>query len=179
LDTLTAMEEGDKPDHPVAVKLFETIKRRSLPLAALRAMAEVHTRRLYANRPVDIEELEHFFGLTQSRLIQLVALLLDKGAAQQVAEAAGYAGVATGISDMVSERTRFSNLLPTTFNWDQLQKHGLKRMAEAREIQIPTAVFPAFLLAALATSKLDRPDVVFGAMRSQFSLWRAMRRGSL
>jgi 15-cis-phytoene synthase len=176
LDTLEAMEQGEISDHPTAAALTVAIKNNALPFPALRNMIEARTRLLYADRPENIEELEAYLGNTSSALIQLSALVLDSTVAPAAAEAAGFAGVALGISDILAEPKRFANLVPKDWSVEKLAKHGLSRLTEARRSSLQSSVFPAFLTAALAESQILKPNQRLSPLRAQWLLWRVSRR---
>jgi 15-cis-phytoene synthase len=176
VDTLDAMEQGTGQDHPVAAALAETLKVHRLPIAALRGMADAHSRLLYADKPENIEELETYFGQTTSALIQLTAIILGADAASKVADAAGLAGVAQGIANTLAEPKRYANLVPKAWNMAHLATHGKKRLAEARALDLPQQLFPAFLPVALTDKQMSAPDQPLGALSSQWTLWRAARK---
>lgn len=176
IDTLDAMEQGTTQDHPVAKALMATAEKHRLPYEALRNMAEARTRLLYADRPENIEELEAYCGNSSSALIQLCAVVLGGEAAKGVAEVSGLAGVAQGISDILAEPKRYANLVPKGWDEEQLAKHALLRLQEARSLNLDHGFFPAFLPVALVEPQIRKRNQRLSPLRAQWLLWQAHRR---
>jgi 15-cis-phytoene synthase len=179
VDTVEAMGQGTPQVHPVASALVNTIRKHRLPIETLSNMADAQSRLLYADRPESIEELEAHFGHTTSALIHLTAIILSLHDAPRGAEAAGLAGVAQGIAQILSDEKRFASLIPKDWDTAKLAAHGLKRLAEARVAAVPSSIFPAWLPATLAENQLKKPDRQLGAFTTQWTLWRAARRQKL
>jgi 15-cis-phytoene synthase len=179
VDTLDAMGQGTPQDHPVAAALANTIGKHRLPIATLSKMADAQSRLLYADRPESIEELEAYCGQTTSALIQLTAIILSLNDAPRGAEAAGLAGVAQGIAQILSDEKRFASLIPKNWDTAKLAARGLKRLSEARAKTVPSSIFPAWLPATLAEKQLRSPGRQLGALAKQWTLWRAARQQKL
>jgi phytoene synthase len=86
---------------PHLASLGEAIARYRLPVAALTALIDAHHGDLYADPPARLNDLEGFFGETESALFQLACMVLREEGGEAVAasaEAAGHAGIAYGLS---------------------------------------------------------------------------------
>jgi phytoene synthase len=195
IDALPAIHTGEPPGHPVALALTDAIKQGHLPLAALVNLAEARRFDLYDDPMPTLADLEGYLGETASASIHLGAMILASGQAQQSAEAAGLAGVAMGIADILRElprhRARGQCYIPrevldrhgaTTQDFlsgretagvmgaiAELLVQGRKRLAEARALA-PTLtrdVYPAFLRASLAELYFDRLDAAGSAILRQ------------
>jgi phytoene synthase len=182
IDALPSIHAGAPPGHPVAVALAGAIKQGGLPLRALLNMAEARRFDLYDDPVPTLADLEGYLGETSSALIQLGAMSLAGDDAQASAAAAGFAGVAMGISgvlrSLLYHRARGQCFVPR----DVLERHGAspsdflsgrehagvkaaiaelvahgrKRLAEARAATIDSRTLPAFLPAGLAELYFDR-----------------------
>lgn len=183
LDAIDGIYAGRTPDHPVALALAGAIAKGGLPIHALRNLIIAREFDLYDDPMPTLADLEGYLGETSSSLIQMAALILGEGSA----EAAGFAGVAYGLSGVLQLRnTRY---LPKDMVQNlgekqtitQLCAHARKRLMEARALlaAIPEAALPAFLPASLTglyLARLERgqtPDV--SQLRRQITLWWAAR----
>jgi phytoene synthase len=195
IDSLPAIHAGKPPDHPVALALAAAIRHGRLPLTALVNLAETRRFDLYDNPMPNIVDLEGYLGETTCALIHLGALILAPARAQESAEAAGLAGVAMGIADVLRalplHRARGQCYLPREMlehhgattqdilsgRWTegvaaaiaQLLRHGRKRLAEARVLAPALAreLYPAFLRASLVELHLDRLEAAGNAILRQ------------
>jgi 15-cis-phytoene synthase len=100
-DVVSGEQAGDGISHPVASALLAAIADCRLPVAALNAMSEARIFDLYHDPMQDIAALESYLGEIQAALIQLCCLVLDPLAAAKAAEAAGHAGMAIGIANIL------------------------------------------------------------------------------
>jgi phytoene synthase len=167
---------GSTIDHPVVRLLAEAIEREALPKRAFANLIEARRFDLYDDAMPSLADLEGYLGETSSALIQLACLVLAGPASVKTASAAGYAGVAYGLTGLLRalplHRARGQCYVPK----DLLEREGLtpahviagkpepallrvlqqltsiagKRLAEARSLreEIPAAALPAFLPAA-------------------------------
>jgi 15-cis-phytoene synthase len=103
---ISGARAGEAASHPVAGGLQGAMASHNLPAAPLMAMAEAHIFDLYHDPMPDIAALETYLGETESALIQLGSLILDPANAPHVAEAAGHAGMAIGIANIVRQLAR-------------------------------------------------------------------------
>lgn len=184
LDAIDLIYAGDTPAHPVTEALAPAIERGNLSKASLHNMIEARRFDLFDDPMPSLNDLEGYLGETSAALLQMTALMLDRDKAQGCSDAAGLAGVATGIAGLLrllpTHRRRGQCYLPA----DILRKHGLaavdliagqpeqalsealretrdvarKRLEQARaqRTTIAPEVFPAFLPASLTEIYLDR-----------------------
>lgn len=94
--------QGDRTGNPVADALREVILQRGLPTAPLEALLEARVFDLYDDPMPDRTTLEGYLGETRSAVILLAAMILDPSGATQAADAAGHAGCAAGIADILA-----------------------------------------------------------------------------
>lgn len=180
-DTIDA---GGGASHPVAIALDRTVAACKLPRKALHDLISAHEFDLHDEAMADLMALETYLGRTSSALIQLGGMILTGPAAARAAEAAGLAGVAFGLSRIVSgiraDPRRFRKFLPRDLIAEEgedvaierLALHALRRLNEARGMPLPEGVLPAFLPVALTGHYLRRarPPSQF---RRQIALWWA------
>lgn len=170
--------------HPVAEELLAAASAAGLPRQALLDLVTAHEFDLFHDPMLDLTALEAYLGETSSRLIQMAAMILDPSAAQQVSEAAGFAGVAYGLALILADPARRGPFLPDGMSPAAAAAHARKRLHEARALapRIPKQVLPAFLPVCLTPLYLARtekaPDVSAqpSAIRRQLSLWWHARR---
>ncbi len=210
-DVLSGVGEGAAA-HPVAAALSETIERYQLPRSAFDRLLEARIFDLYDDPMPSREAFEAYAGETASTLIMLAAMILSRDRAEKITEAAGHAGVAQMVVGVLRSlpmhRARGQGYFPADLlaaagctandlvsGEDEPSHRALAAMlALGREhdrawrrdlTDIPRALRPAFLPAALATSYLDRIEqagiatldkrVEIGPLRKTFLCWRTMR----
>ena len=100
-DVANGLRDGEAVGHPVASTLLQTIAAHDLPRGALDAYCEARIFEFYHDVMPDQTALEAHLGSTQSMMIQLAAMVLDRDAARKVSDAAGHAGVALGLVDIL------------------------------------------------------------------------------
>ena len=117
-DVANGQRDGEARGHPVASALLQTIAAHDLPRAAFDAYCEARIFDFYHDVMPDQTALEAYLGATQSAIVQLAAMVLDKDAARQASEAAGHAGVALGLVKMLRQlpliRRRGQGFVPQT-----------------------------------------------------------------
>ena len=117
-DVLNGERDGEARGHPVASALRETIAAHELPRSAFDAYCEARIFDFYHDVMPDQTALEAYLGATQSAIIQLAAMVLDKDAAKKASDAAGHAGVALGLVKILSQlsliRRRGQGFVPQT-----------------------------------------------------------------
>jgi phytoene synthase len=177
-DTLEAIGKGETQAHPVAIALSAAMSRHHLPLQPLLNLVDAHEHDLYADPMPDILSLEEYLGKTSSALIQLSAMIVDPVSAPTVAEAAGFAGVAYGLAQIVNDPKRHANLVPPSEDSTSLAERTRKRLSEANAAQIPRQCLPAFLHVSLTGLFLEKSGKAPSPWRMQWRLWRAARRES-
>ncbi|WP_349364521.1 MAG: phytoene/squalene synthase family protein [Roseitalea porphyridii] len=99
--------DGDRAEeagqHPLAAPLLETIDRYDLPATAFDNLLEARIFDLYDDPMPARTDLEGYLGETASALIQMACQILNGGAAPPTADAAGHAGVAYGIANLIRQ----------------------------------------------------------------------------
>lgn len=110
-DVVNGERDAEASGHPVATVLLQTIKDHDLPRRAFDAYCDAHIFDFYHDPMPDQTALEAYLGATQSALIQLACLILDKDSSGLAADASGHAGVAQGIASIIQRlpRTRSRN----------------------------------------------------------------------
>jgi 15-cis-phytoene synthase len=177
LDTLDGIFAGHAQDHPVASALARAIATAKLPKLPLDNLVKARTAELYADVIPNLNDLEGYLGETQSALIQMSSQILAGNAARQSSDAAGFAGVAFGLSDILAQQPHRKAFIPKDMENISLRLHAEKRLQEACELvsTIATAAMPAYLHVALAGPLLKYGNL--GPLRRQWIIWRAARRG--
>lgn len=172
-DTIDGIAEGHPVDHPVASALAEAIAAASLPLEALHGLISARECEFQPEPFTNLGALEAYLGGTASALIQLAALVLAGPSASRMAEAAGFGGVAYGLSQLLCDQTLSGRFLPPGLD---AAGHALQRLAEAREAAgtMPAEALPAILYVTLTPLYLRKPrPSQFGR---QLALWWEARR---
>jgi phytoene synthase len=185
-DALDGIFAAETPDHPVARALAAAIVIGDLPKHALVNMVEARAFDLYDDAMPDMNGLEDYLGETAAMLIQLGARILAGDDALGAAEAAGYAGVAFGLTGLLRSlplhRARGQCYVPRAMLaardlapsdliagtkeiaiglvLSDLRLHARRRLAEARQKRwlVPQPALAAFLPASLCDLYLNRLD---------------------
>lgn len=101
-DVANGQRDGEASGHPVASALLKTIKDHDLPCSAFDAYCEARIFEFYQDVMPDQTALEAYLGATQSSIIQLAAMIVDRDAAKRATDAAGHAGVAFGLAQIIA-----------------------------------------------------------------------------
>ncbi|MBH0239004.1 phytoene/squalene synthase family protein [Methylobrevis albus] len=124
-DVVTGDAAGDAEGHPVARALRDTIDIYRLPTGPFVDLIDARTFDLYEDAMPTIDDLEGYAGETASALFQLGAIILNKGAPAETADAAGHGGVAYALTGLMRalplQARRGQVYLPK----DLLARHGL------------------------------------------------------
>lgn len=99
-DTLEA-PTGERSGNPVADALRAAISEHGLPLSPFDGLLEARIFDLYDDPMPDRTTLEGYLGETRSAIVQLAMLMLDREGAPRFAEAAGHAGCAGGVAELL------------------------------------------------------------------------------
>ncbi len=181
LDTLDGIFAGNPQDHPVAIGLANAISAARLAKTPLENLVKARTAELYDDVMPSLHDLETYLGETQSALIQMSAQILAGDAAQKSSEAAGLAGVAFGLAEILHNQPRLKAFVPKTMSINDLHLHAEKRLQEARNLlpTIDAGAMPAFLHVALTATMLKKSETSqsLGPLRRQWMIWRAAWRG--
>lgn len=92
-----SIRSGGTGETPVMGALKEAIAECSLPADALSRLVGGHRDDLYGDPWATLQDMEGYFGVTESALFQLASLVLGSDG-RQTADAAGHAGIAYGLS---------------------------------------------------------------------------------
>ncbi|KAA0971252.1 phytoene/squalene synthase family protein [Aureimonas fodinaquatilis] len=111
---------------PVAQALLATVERFSLPLDAFERFLEARIFDLYNDPMPGRSEFEAYAGETTATVIMLVAMVLDREVANQIADAAGHAGVACLASSALMHEERHRALRQNFVPGDVLASTGLQ-----------------------------------------------------
>ncbi|MCV0396697.1 MAG: phytoene/squalene synthase family protein [Rhizobiaceae bacterium] len=101
-----AAPPGERTGNPVADALRDAIAAHGLPHAAFDRLLEGRVFDLYDDPMPDLATFEAWCGETASTLIQLAAMVLSPGEAPRFADAAGHAGCARAIADLLVDLPR-------------------------------------------------------------------------
>jgi phytoene synthase len=184
LDVLDSIYAGEPQAHPVAAALAAAITEGDIPKFPLANMAKAHQFDFYSDPMPSLHDLEGYLGETSGALVQLGAMILDKDGALGCGEAAGLAGVAYGLAQLLAQLPQMLRLkqcfLPTTLLaarelsaetfsapeneaalsivLAELRVQADKRLRELQQVAwtISPSVSPAFLHVALAEPLLAR-----------------------
>jgi phytoene synthase len=209
-DALERPGTGEARANPVAAAFLDTIIRFRLPLQPLMDMIEARSFDLYDDPMGSLTELEAYADKTSSALMRLAARILNEGKEPGLDEAARHAGIAHALAWVLTAFPVHAALRRLYVPLDVMQRHGARpedafaatataelkaALAEIREVarahlaqvpiaEIPPALMPAFLPAALVGPTLKRLERNAGdpfasrplpQWRRQWLLWRAAR----
>lgn len=174
---------GTGGGHPVAEALFAAVEEGGLPKQALLDLVSAREFDLFQDRMPGLTELEAYLGETQSRLIQMAAMILDRDAAPKASEAAGLAGVAHGLALILGDPRHRGPFLPQGMDVPGAIAHARKRLDEAEAVlpPLPKSVLPAFLPLSLTRTYLDRiakapgEMLIVSPLRRQIVMWWTAR----
>lgn len=184
-DTLEDLYAGDEGGgHPVASALRLAIEAGGLPRQALLDLVTAHEFDLYADPMPDLVTLEAYLGETQSRLMLMAAMILAPEQAFRASEAAGLAGVASGLALILGDPRRRAPFLPPGMDVAAAIAHARRRLDEALHLipALPPVLLPAFLPLSLTGLYIERisraPDTPLhvSLLRRQFTMWWTARR---
>jgi len=183
-DTVESLYDGGTGGgHPVAEALAGAITAGGLPQQALLDLITAHEFDLYHDRMPGLTELEVYLGETHSRLIQMAAMILDRGQAPKASEAAGLAGVAQGLALVLGDPAHRDPFLPDGMDVKAAIAHAEKRLAQAMALlpSVPKPLLPAFLPVTLTATYLkairNRPDepLRVSPLKRQWVMWWTAR----
>lgn len=185
-DALGAPYDAVDTGQPVADALRAAIAQFHLPLPAFENYLEARIFDLYDDPMPSRTDLEGYCGETASTVIQLAAMMLDPGAAQQFSELAGHAGCAQAMTGLLlllplhrargqcyipADLLQAVGASPEEFIRGEERESALRAVAAmialAREhllafrkeaSSIPASLRPAFLPLALTEATLRRME---------------------
>jgi phytoene synthase len=101
-EALTGDRETEAISHPVAGPLLAAIRRYHLPTGSFINLIDARVFDLYDDPMPSITDLEAYCGETVSALYRLASLILADGRDTGTADSAGHAGVAQGITNLLT-----------------------------------------------------------------------------
>lgn len=125
-DALDGKGHGAVRQNPLADALLESVERYQLPTGTLLRLIGARRFDLYDDPMPDLETFEGYAGETASTLLQLAAMILNKGEPVESGDAAGHLGVAQAMIGhlrafgLVSSQGRI--MLP----WTILEANGVQ-----------------------------------------------------
>ena len=124
-DTLQGEARGDVRANPIAAALDDTIVKFRLPRQALVDLIDARVFDLYDDAMPSLNDLEGYCGETSSSLFRFASIILCDGSDPGSADAAGHAGVASGITGLLRafpwHSRRGQNYVPAEI----LKRHGV------------------------------------------------------
>ncbi len=124
-DTLQGEARGDVRANPIAAALDDTIVKFRLPRQALVDLIDARVFDLYDDAMPSLNDLEGYCGETSSSLFRFASIVLCDGSDPGSADAAGHAGVASGITGLLRafpwHSRRGQNYVPAEI----LTRHGV------------------------------------------------------
>jgi 15-cis-phytoene synthase len=173
-DTLAAIEAKQVVDHPVAQIFAGVVHEFGLPIEHLRNFVEAWRNDLYADQFPSVFALESFVAETEAAMMQFAAIILDRSAATEASALIGPAGTAFGLARVLARGD--AKFVPPGETIECVRALARKRLAEARAEKLPAVLLPAVLPASLTDLNLKGSP---SALRSQWTMWRAARRGKI
>jgi 15-cis-phytoene synthase len=187
-DTVESIFRDEPQDHPIAAALAQTIRHCGLSKVPLLNLIEAHRFDLYSDPMPTILDLEGYLGETSSVLVQLACQILSPDDAVKAPEASGYAGVAYGLAQLLSDFPRHRTLCPPQTKVDDLLSLASERWQHVQDLHadLPEKLKPAFLHTTLAplylrfakrhAMTLETKGFIVPQWRRQWALWRNARK---
>lgn len=165
-DVLSGQRTGEGASHPLARALLRIIERHQLQAGAFDNLLEARIFDLYNDPMPDRATLEGYLGETRSVLFQL-SLQIIMGEEPENGDAAGHAGVAFGIAQVLRHmplhRARRQVFVPK----EVLQAAGLND-AQFLALEAPAKLQPVIAaLTALGREHLSKADEAIGSLEKQ------------
>lgn len=121
-DVLQGRDHGETQGNPLAAAVLDTIARCKLPIAPFVAMIDAHLIDFYDDPMPDTAAFEAWCGETSSAIIRLACLVLADGTDPGGANAAGHAGIALTICDLLRGFPHLSGRFAAYFPADLADK---------------------------------------------------------
>lgn len=199
-----ALAAGQPTGHPGTDALIEAMRVHGLPPVTFESYLEARTFDLYDDPMPATADLEGYCGETGSALIQLAAMILDPLAAGAASEAAGHAGCAQAIANLLRQLPKHMargqcylprDLLAAAGATPEAFVAGETKEAAARAVQafaalgrhhlaafeqhapgLPDSLRPAFLPLAVTPAYLGKVEKSAGAALTRPVEIAALRR---
>jgi phytoene synthase len=167
VEAIEGARAAEAASHPVAIALFDTMSKHSLPAAAFLGLIEARRFDLYADPMPDLVHLEGYCGEIHGALIRLAGIVAAGGRDPGGAEAAGHAGAAIGIArvlaDMPAQAARSQCYIPR----DVLSRHGALPEAVAGGVMSPALAAALSDMRATARRHVEAARKASGAMAQE------------
>jgi phytoene synthase len=124
VEVIEGARRGEGAGHPVAMALIDTMERFHLPPAALTGLIEARRFDLYNDPMPSLNDLEGFLGESVSALFRLASIVIANGEDPGGAEAAGHAGVAYGLVEILGAMGEHAAHGQCFIPRDVLARHG-------------------------------------------------------
>jgi phytoene synthase len=116
--------DGKNGDTPVMRRLTTAMETCRLPAEALAQLVDAHSHDLYGDPWSAFQDLEAYYGRTDSALFQLASLVLGSNGAE-TAEAAGHAGIAYGLTRQLGSNCRLRSHGRQLASADLMEIYGI------------------------------------------------------
>ncbi len=163
-EVLVGERRGEGQAHPVASALLDTMTRFHLPAAALVGLVEARRFDLYADPMPSMNDLEGYCGETSASLFRLASLIAASGADPGGADAAGHAGVAWGLTEILRALPQHVRRGQCYLPRDVLARHGALVEAAASGLTSPALLLALKDLRARARQHLEMARVELAKM---------------
>ncbi|MDB5568901.1 MAG: Squalene/phytoene synthase [Hyphomicrobiales bacterium] len=136
-ETLEGERRAEGLSHPIAAAVLDTLARFHLPASALVALIEARRFDLYADPMPSLNDLEGYCGETCSTLFRLASFVSAGGEDPGGSEAAGHAGVAWGLTEIMRALPLHARRSQCYVPRDVLARHGAVVEAVAAGVSSP------------------------------------------
>ncbi|MFD0917910.1 phytoene/squalene synthase family protein [Pseudahrensia aquimaris] len=124
-DVMNGERAGEAQAHPLARTVLALLEKHELSSHVLAEKAQAHEFDLFAEPMENRAMLEGYFGETRSVLFQLLCTALAGQPTNDTADAAGHAGVSTGIVASLFDFERRRQMRQTIVPQDMLRAAGM------------------------------------------------------
>jgi phytoene synthase len=126
-EVLAGEREGEAAAHPLASALIQTVRKHSLPIAALQGLIAARVEDLYADPPPTMNDLEGRLGECHSVPYRLASMILVPHSSASVADVAGHGGVAEGLAHLLAHWPLLLRRSRVMIPQDVMAQFGLSR----------------------------------------------------
>lgn len=123
-EVIESDRRGEAASHPIASRLLAALDANRLPPAAFTGLIEARIFDLYNDPMPSLSYLEGYCGETSSAIVRLASIILNDGENPGAADAAGYAGVALGMTSILKNLPLHSRRGQCYLPVDLLTRHG-------------------------------------------------------
>ncbi len=123
-EILAGERESEAEANPVAAALLDTLRHCALPREPLLALIDTRLFDLYGAPMPSVEMLEAYAKATAGQLFQSAAMILDRKAGAELAEAASHAGIAYAITGLMRALPWHAATGQVYVPKDVLDRHG-------------------------------------------------------